>query len=219
MPKLIAALSILAAVGNAAASVTYEYTGEISRIADNLTGQPIAVGTPVSISFTFDPLTPNTPVSSGSGSYVFSGGDTDFRMTVGAFASTPRNAFAVSVFPENCCAISDGYQFLDVPGNLSRGLSLSFPGWLAEARASFKFFERTPAVVSTALFTSQPNPADYLESTLVITDRSNSSNLRLFITLKPAGPRVPEPTSLFLVGSGLLVLSTSGCGRFCQQRQ
>lgn len=183
-----------------AEEVTWDYSGTVTHVFTNTIGIPSPVGQPVKISLTFDPsLVVIDPLITFGGKYLMSGGNTSFNVQVGEHVSDPINKFRMDAIPENCCASSDLYQFLnyDAPGTF---IGINFPGFAENATVAFAFKQRfVPGpITSDALPLVQPNPADFRDARITINKQEggnivfsfNSTNLQI---------AVPEPTSVMLV--------------------
>jgi hypothetical protein len=205
-----AGIVVITAIANAGASTTWEYIGVVDSAPQNDIGFPVPLGAPVSIQLTFDPVTPDTNSFPGAADYLMSGGDTTLQVKIGSHVSTPVANFRITVFTQGCCAADDQLNFLsfESQGDL---IDIDFPGYLEGAETQLFLRRRhTPGpIVSEALPTVRPNPADFFDARLVFFKNRTDSDNRLVFAASLGS--VPEPTA-FILGA-LSAVSVAAIGR------
>jgi hypothetical protein len=184
-----------------AALTTYQYTGHISGASRNDIGFPVPLGEPVTVEFTYDPLAPPTnPNNAIVRQYKMSGDGISFQVRIGDHLSTPIHEYSINVWRENGTT-DDQFNFLNFEG--TDYIPINFPGFLEGARSPFFFRRGIPPLTSTALFLSQPDPADFNDVRLNFQKRVDGDLVLHFRTqLDPLF--IPEPSTSMLASMSLL---------------
>jgi hypothetical protein len=200
--SVLAALlcAMLLAIQAAAAEVKFAFSGQVTGYltASGTTMSTFPLGTLVSGVYGFNPATPDSNPSNGTGEYL--NAVTSLSATIGASPVMSLNlsgARDITVF-DNSFLGGDGYTLLaDITGNPA-------PGFVANRIGINLLDGNTSTFTSDDLPLTPPNPGNFsssFESQLVL--QSSTQSVLFNITSLAL---VPEPTGIVLLGTGLLAL-------------
>jgi hypothetical protein len=195
--------AVLLASHAAAIEVKFAFSGQVSGYltASGTTMSTFPLGTPVSGVYGFNPATPDSNPSNGTGEYL--NAVTSLNATIGASPVMSLNLSGVrdiSVF-DNSFLGGDGYILIaDIIGNPA-------PGFTANRIGINLLDGSTSAFSSDDLPLTPPSPGDFsssFESQLIL--QSSSESVLFNITSLTL---VPEPAGIVLLCTGLLALGTA----------
>lgn len=189
-----------------ASPVTFDFTGTVTGVGSDDLGLGVAVGTPITGSYTFDSSASNVRPPGGSASYQMGGSPYGFTALILGHPFGTSDFLAVNVVNNNP---DDEYGILACAGGLS-GCSASGDTYLVfnwlltdSTRAAFS---------STALPLTPPSPAAFQTNFFELDNLTASGALesvqgRITTLSQPSEVVVPEPGALLLLGSGFGALA------------
>jgi hypothetical protein len=194
--------AVLLAGQAVAAEVKFAFSGQVSGYltASGTTMSTFPLGTLVSGVYGFNPATPDSNPSNGTGEYV--NAVTSLSATIGASPVMSLNLSGfrdIAVF-DNSFLGSDGYTLIaDITGNPA-------PGFVANRIGINLLDGNTSTFTSDDLPLTPPLPGNFsssFESQLIL--QSSAESVLFNITSLTL---VPEPTGIVLLCSGILTLAT-----------
>ncbi len=205
---LLAAACCVIGVGDASASpITWTSSGVISFISPAPGSAPpvpafISLGLPWTLTFTFDPNAPGTPLCANSSTFGYSGAITDTHLQLGGFiySHTPADIFTNFFLPIGTCGEGGIVNFFWgsvgwIPGPGAPAL----PAFLIAAYDDDQACDGSlPATPNLPAPPCVNNPSSFLSSMLVQVGPAGGQFGSAFTPSV-----VPEPATCVLVGTGL----------------